>query len=105
MAFVVKRKIELAAMGDEWKDCYIVFNSPTTAQIGKLEVGNDDIPNEEKLQRSVGLITELFIEGKGYNGTEVQSINTKDIPDLPLLLLNYCFEQLASSISPKSEES
>lgn len=94
--FVLEKKITMEVFGEQWKDCYLKFQSPTFGQIKSIL--KDD---GQAVDQGIELLKSLYIDGNGWNGGEVVPINKEDITELPIQILNHCFSELAGEINPK----
>lgn len=103
MAFVLKKSIDLGSVAPEWQGCSLSFNSPTYAQIKKLQ--KDDPSEDEQIELSLQLIEELFIDGTAFDGSAVVPVTKANLQELPLSVLTLCFSELAGQLNPKSNES
>lgn len=94
MAIVIKKKVSLDYVGEDWKDCYLEFKVPTVKQV--RSVANDKVNSEDVMK-------ELFVGGKALdeNGSVVV-VKKEDIDDLPITLTNRAFEALLE-IDPNSK--
>jgi hypothetical protein len=92
-------RIEFKDAHPDWKDCYIVFRAPTFTDVKQLQSHDDDV----KVEKTIEYLKSIFIEGKGWDGTQVVDIAVEDIGDLPMKVLTLCFTELAGEVSPKGE--
>lgn len=105
MAYVIIKKIDLASF-DGWEGCYISFKSPTYNEIKKfknIDVKADD--DEAVFMEMVAFMSGLFVEGKGFNGSEATNINKEELAELPIEIINYIIQEFTGAISLKAKES
>lgn len=97
--FVVKKKIELAFLGEGWEEAYITFSPFSFAdneQLLKLRsnvnVDNPEATPQEGAEKAsknmIALLQEKFVEGKGYDGTGLVDITKENLQDLPMEIIN-----------------
>lgn len=109
--FVITHKIELSDVAESWKDCYIEVNDltmgdiqDTFAIIGKAKDGS-----KEQIDAICNLIENLFLSGKGWDGTKIIDIMKEDVKELPLSIIMKVFgflvkPQLGSTITTDIKE-
>lgn len=103
--FVVKKKIELAFLGEGWEQAYITFSPFSFADNEKLlklrSKVNTDNPEdttqegaEEASNNIITLLQDKFIEGKGYDGEKLVDITKDNLKDLPMEIINEALSTL-----------
>jgi hypothetical protein len=92
--FLVKKKLMLEFVGDEWKDCYMEFTPFTAVEVKEkfpellaMQTGDPKVVLEG-MDTIISVLSSKFVSGKGIdeNGKEV-AITKKDIPYLPIEVL------------------
>lgn len=102
MTFVVRKKIELSKLGEDWKDCYIVFTPFTFNDNATLlkfrsiaNSGAQDADQAEKVSKEIiALLKSKFVEGKGWDGTKVIPITKDNLAELPMELIGDLLQAL-----------
>ena len=90
--FVVKKKINLAHLGEGWEDGFVTltpFTFRDNEAIIRLRtlVTSQDISEEEAKKASdeiVTLLQEKLIEGMGFDGEKLVPITKDNLSDLPM---------------------
>lgn len=93
MSFDIEQKLKLDFLGDNWKDCYLTFNSLTIGEVDTLKNIDPNDPNN--FSKAIDLVVKKFVSGKGISGGEMVVINKNDIKDLPVSVLNSALKLLA----------
>lgn len=105
---VIKKRVSLDFLGDQYKNAYLVFQSIPLADYEKIY---EDIPEEGKegTKKSLTLITEYldkyFVEGKFPNEKgELEDVVKEDLVGLDKTAAVTCFQRLTGQdVDPKSE--
>lgn len=105
MAFVVSKKLPLDFLGTEWHAAYINFSLPSLKE--SLEQA---VPTEEEITadpqkytgQMVDFIEKHFLDGKGWNGSQLVDLTASDIQELPTIVFTKAAELLAGAVDPKS---
>lgn len=110
MALVIRKKVSLDFLGEEYKDAYLVFKSIPLKDYQKIL---DEIPdatggkedNKKALNLIVNYLGEYFVSGKFPDDKgELQDVAAEDITDLDAETAITCFQTLMGQrIDPKSE--
>jgi hypothetical protein len=93
------KKFNLGFIGDEWKECYLKFNSidfNTSKEIqDKIGSFNPQKQSGEIVSAVIGVLQKSFVEGKGIdeNGKAVD-VKTEDLKQFPVEVLSRAFEEL-----------
>lgn len=122
MSFVVKKRLPLAYLGEGWEEAFITFSplnwddnvqiSALRSKLTKLqkqasEPDADAEKVEKETEKMVNQIfdhlTEKFVEGKGFNGKELEPITKENMRELPIEVLQYCLGQLQGGL-PKNDQ-
>lgn len=99
--FKLKKKVDLSYLGDDWKDCYITFQSPSYKDIKSIAQVDVDNNPEEATEKSMDIMKDLFIEGLANTDKGKETIKKEDIGDLPLEILTTLIESIAGKTDPK----
>jgi len=104
---VIPKKIELTALGEDYKGSFLTFKSiafkdyePLVIRAEKLRENDKDKNTFTSLNFVSGELKSRFIEGEIVNGSETTKVSTEDILDLPGDVLVDCFQMLMGKISP-----
>lgn len=102
MPLVIKRKVSLEFLGEDYKDSYITFKSIPVGNFQDItkkveEIGEDNI---KSIAFIVEILQKYFIEGKA--GEDV--LKSEDLQELDAETTIKCFEVLSGqSVDPKDE--
>lgn len=101
MSFVLKKKVDLSDLSDDWKDCYIELREPTTEEVQRIlpKVQKSEDGSDKQLEVIQEFISKCFIGGKGFDGDKKVEIKKKDIGDLPITVYRRCFDFLVGEPS------
>lgn len=98
---VIKKRVSLDFIGEEYKDSYLVFSAiaskdfpPIQKKLKQMQTDKDD---DGALSFITAQLVERFIEGEISD----EALKAADIEDLPLDVLSECFQQTLGQISPK----
>lgn len=100
MAIVIKKRVSLEFISEEYKDSYLIFKAIPVRDYQGLQ---DSIKAIEK-DESKGLpfiaeqLTGRFIEGKVLG----QDVSADEIEDLPGDVFIECFNQIRGQLDPKA---
>ncbi len=101
---VIKKRIALDMLGEDYKDSYLEFESIPFSDMGTLAKKSDEIAKADEKDKNFGsfefIKTELgerFVSGK----VQDQDVDKDNLFDLPAEVLIDCFQQLMGKISPK----
>ncbi len=105
--FAIKKRVELAFLGDEWKDAYIVLTPLAVREFKEIQKAapqddTDNAANIEAMDTMMLLIKEHFLSGKGWDGEALVAIEPEDLDDLPVEIISACISSLAGTTDPKS---
>ena len=99
MRFDITKKVDLAYLGDEWKECYLEFNSPSYGDLrGLIDEGKTDA---EKVESGLETITGLFRSGFAVSDGKKVEVKKEDLKDIPVEILTKCSEAISGEIDPK----
>jgi len=101
MGLVIKKKITLEFLGDEYKDAYLVFQSIPIADIGDIEKKMPDEDAADKLSSLtilLDILKKYFITGEFPNdqGT-LEPVTREDIGSIDSEVAVHCFQRLTRS--------
>lgn len=103
--FVVKKRIDLAHLGEGWEQAFLIF-SPFSfsdneklikfrSEAAALQEGDASEKEVEKVtNRMLELILSKFVEGKGFDGEKLIDITKENFADLPMEVFNLIVQQL-----------
>jgi len=91
--FVVKKKILLDFLGEDWKEAFLTFspfsyNDNLTLIKFRKEVKNitnesDDKDIKTMSDRMISILQDKFVEGRGFDGEKLIPVTKDDLPELP----------------------
>lgn len=92
MAIVIKKKVSLDFLGEEYAKAYLVFKAVPVSEYGELLTKLDTTDRAETVKVMVALLKKKFIEGKfpGDDG-ELADLTADDIEQLDEASLAECF--------------
>lgn len=105
MAFIVSKKLDLGFLGEGWQGAYINFSLPS------LKEGLDqNTPSEEEIKADPKKHTQVmvefaekhFLDGQGWNGSQLVSLVAADIQELPTTVFVEATKLLMGAPDPKS---
>lgn len=106
--FVVKKKISLDFLGEDWKECYLEMTPFTFAdndkilRIQKLSLQQVNMTAEEAQHASteiLNLVADKLISGKGYNGESLIPITRENLSDLPIEVIVHALKELQGRLT------
>lgn len=92
MAIVIKKRVELGFLGDEYKDSYLILRS--------ISVNEHENIGDKTVKE---VILEHFIEGKIQQGEDKVTITKDNLGELSGEVLHKAFEVIAGVVDPKVE--
>lgn len=103
--FVVKKKIELAFLGEGWEEAFVTFSPFTFADNESLlklrsqvNVENPEATPQDGAEKAskdmITLLQDKFVEGKGYDGEGLVAITKDNLADLPMEIINKALDVL-----------
>ena len=105
MAFVIKKKLSLDFLGEGWHAAYINFTLPSFEDsLNQPNPTQEEIeadPKKYALEMSAYL-EEHFIDGKGWDGTQLVDLEKEDIKRLPSTVFAKGVELLSGVPDPNS---
>lgn len=102
MGFLVKKKFDLAFLGDGWSGAYIIFSALTFKEsrgFANQQFDEENPQNEANLNFVIELLQAHFIEGKAYNGNDLVDLSKDDLEELPVDVITQAVELLVGGPS------
>lgn len=99
MKFDVTKTMQLAFLGEDWKECSITFKSLTIGQARAFQSLKDD----QMLQESLDLLKQNFVKGEGISDGKKVSMKKEHIDDFPIELINKSIELLVGDVVTSEE--
>lgn len=107
MAIVIKKRVNLDFLGDEYKEAYLTFKAIPLKDYEAIidEMPKDTQDNKKALQLIVKYLKQYFIGGKFPNDKgELEDVSVEDVDELDAATALACFETLTGQrIDPKVE--
>lgn len=106
--FSITKKLSLDFLGEDWVECYLIFNTPSIVELnesisGLIDFKEDDIKSvKENFSKTMDLLKANFVEGKGVVKKEVVSLKKNDLDEFPAEVINKAMGFLVSG-SAKNE--
>lgn len=94
------KTLDLAYLGDNWKDCYIKFRAVTVSEIGQF-TGLKEKDSADSIKVIVALLEEKFVEGYAMKNGERVALKKEDIKEFPVDILTDVINLFSESISKK----
>lgn len=99
---LIKKRISLDFLGDEYKDAYLTFSSIPMKEYEGInkkikDIGDD---SEKALTFVRDMVTERFIEGEFPQDGESKKVTKEDLSDFPAEVFLEVMSQLNGKISP-----
>lgn len=89
-----------------WKGCYVVLSEPPIGVLTAFKGGISKLEDNDQIaDRAIEFISECFVEGKGFSGTEIIDITKEDIKDLPFTIQNRLKDFLIIGQKPSTKKS
>ena len=99
---VIKKRIGLDFLGDEYKDSYLVFKSIPMREYKEFIEAAKGKDEDKAVDFISEKISELFIEGKFFDGKELIDLDKEDLLDLDIATTVQVFKILTGQDqSPK----
>lgn len=100
---VIKKKISLEFLGEEYKDAYLTFSSIPVSEHAKIadkikSIGED---NDKALEMLTELVAGRFIEGKFPNSEgNLEDVSKEQLTQFPIEVYSEVMGQLQGKVSP-----
>ena len=100
---VIKKRISLDSLGDEYQDSYLTFKSISIGEAENIAKDAEIATNDKKASVFIcETLTEKFIEGKFFDGKELVDLSKEDVKDIDIATCITLFEILTGQTqSPK----
>lgn len=105
MGLVIRKKVTLEFLGDEYKDAYLVFRALPIKDLQEIQ---DKMPKEDAKDRSqaipimLDVLKEYFLSGKSPDEDgNLQDVTKEDLDNLDSSTAIECFQAL-SGVDPKA---
>jgi hypothetical protein len=105
MAFVVKKNFSLDFLGEGWQAAYINFSLPSLEEsLQQASPSQEEIEADPKKYtlEMVSFLEEHFIDGKGFNGSQLVDLEKEDIKRLPTSVFAKATQLLSGAVDPNS---
>lgn len=99
MKFDITKKIDLAYLGEEWKDCYLEFNLPSYGDLKNLS--DSAATDAEKVENALETIVGLFKVGYAVSDGKKVEVKKDNLKDIPIEILTKCFKAISGEVDPK----
>lgn len=101
--FVSNQKVSLASVGEGWADAYLTFKGISfNESLDFADLSTDESNAKASADKVLSLLQAHFVDGKGWNGTELVDITSDDLGDLPVSAITESLKALAGTINPNS---
>lgn len=106
MAFVIEKVVKLDDLGEGWKGAEIVLSSLSfreSEELASLEVDPNDPNakgNRESFKTVIDLMGKKFVRGTAFNGEGLVPLESTDLADLPVEIVNLLIKALVGTVSP-----
>ena len=100
MRIKLEKKIDLASFGEEWKDCYLLFNAPTYKDLKLFTEADPENNTTESFQKTLTTIKDLYIEGLVKTDKGKEALSKEDLEELPLEMFIQIIKQLTGQPNP-----
>lgn len=105
MAFIVKKELKLDFLGEGWQAAYINFSLPSLK-----ENLTQQFPSQEEIEANpqkymtemVAVLEKHFLDGKGFNGSQLVDLTAADIQELPTSVFVEASKLLNGVVDPNS---
>lgn len=94
MAIVIRKKISLEFLGDEYKDSFIIVSSIPVKDYDTFQQSEQSVKD---------VVSEHFLEGQIQQGSELITLTKENLDELPGEVFVTAFEEMIGQLSPKVE--
>lgn len=114
--FLVVKRISLAHLGPGWEECYISFTPlnfndnaalqevrKTFKGVDMEKIADDDAVSTTATEKTLELLKNKFIEGKGYTADGVIALVADDISELPITAVKEFITSLTVQEDPLTD--
>lgn len=107
MGLVIKKRVSLEFLGDDYAEGYLVFTAIPTSELGVMQEKALELQKkEEDAGASLEFLKEevisRFVEGKIPQDGELAEITKSNITDLPSDVFIEAWQQMNGKLSPKA---
>lgn len=106
MAIVIKKRVNLDFLGEEYKDAYLTFKSIPAVDFDEVTTKLKSIEGKEEssLTFLIEILSKYFIEGEFPEDGKLTAVKKEDMGQLDALTLIECFKVFTGqSLDPKVE--
>jgi len=99
--FNLEKRISLEYLGEQWKECYLAFNSMSyrdVKEIIKLRSSKDE---SEMTLAVFDILKQNFKSGKSFDGKSVVDLEVTDLEEMPIDILAKVINQLVEGSEAK----
>jgi len=92
--FDIKKRFDLDYLGDNWKGCYLEFNSPSLRELNDAlsaltaEEGDETSRSAKNLEKTLQILKENFAGGKANAKGKVVDVTADDLDEFPMEVVN-----------------
>lgn len=112
MGLVIRKRISLDFLGEEYKDAYLVFRAIPVNDLSEIQKGlpsQEDGDNTQAIPVMLNVIKKYFLNGQapGESG-ELEQVNVEDLDLIDANTAIHCFQGLSGvegNLEPDSESS
>jgi len=98
--FVVKKRVDLGFLGDDWKECYLEFNTPSYGEVKEFIPLANEKDQTRAVQAGLELLQKLYLGGKGFDGSAVVDVKKEELEELPVEVLTKSFQVIVGTPPP-----
>lgn len=110
MAVIIRKRVSLADIGDDFKDSYIVFKGYSKrdlkeklAPLAEVEKDKSAESGLKAFDLMVELLKDNFIEGKiMHDDGNLKDVEKSDFDDFPTEIIQMCMSFLSQAPTPKN---
>lgn len=104
---IIKKKVSLEFLGEEYKDAYLTFRAISLDEIEKLDKIVNNIEDTNKaIDNFKKICREYFIDGKFPDSKgELQNVTLEDLGKFNTEVISACFEKIVGILDPKDKAS
>ncbi len=101
---VIKKRVELAFLGEDYKEGYVLLSSIPMREYDAVQKKLDELKNSEDEGKSVGFVRDTvldrFVEGKFPGKDGLEDLAKDDLLDLPAEFFIQAMSELNGAPSP-----
>lgn len=103
MAIVIKKRVSLEFLGEEYKEAYLVFKSIPALEFQAVADSLDKLDPNSSIGGIVKVLEDYFLEGEFPSDGKLEPVSKEDIGQLDPLSLTQCFKIFTGQDDPKVE--